>query len=248
MSLAGHLVLPLRDSLIAVPAAGQMGVCDICHSSSLRGYPTCHRCSAARGMDPPEVLPITLSVHGELMHEHLRAYKDSPSHSVQARMSVRLAALLAVFIAHHERCIGQWDYVTCVPSPRRVALAPVVTRVHALHGRYRQVLAMEKGNCERELDRERLRLTAGVQGDRVLLLDDTFTTGASLFSASAALRHAGAEVVGPVVIGRHVQRSWEPSRELLSWLEKRRWDVGRCARCAGEQRDNASRSHQVPSS
>jgi hypothetical protein len=66
-------------------------------------------------------------------------------------------------------------------------------------------------------------------------MDDTFTTGARLFSAVAALRQAGAVVVGPVVLGRHVALSWTPSREMLSWLGTRTWSETTCARCSGER-------------
>jgi orotate phosphoribosyltransferase len=38
----------------------------------------------------------------------------------------------------------------------------------------------------------------------VLLLDDTWTTGASAQSAAMALRRAGAASVATVVLGRHV--------------------------------------------
>ncbi len=96
------------------------------------------------------------------------------------------------------------------------------------------------GPAERVLDPDQFSVTEDVGGKRVLLLDDTFTTGAKLFSAAAALRSAGAEVVGPVVIGRHVQTSWAPSQEMMSWLADRRWDESRCCRCGGEQRDEGS--------
>ncbi|MHB8342292.1 MAG: hypothetical protein ACYDB7_14160, partial [Mycobacteriales bacterium] len=47
-----------------------------------------------------------------------------------------------------------------------------------------------------------------VAGGRVLLVDDTWTTGASAQSAAAALKEAGAEVVAIVVVGRHVAPGW----------------------------------------
>lgn len=87
------------------------------------------------------------------------------------------------------------------------------------------------------LDPDQFEVVHDVSGERVLLLDDTFTTGAKLFSAVAALRRAGATVIGPVVLGRHVQTSWAPSEEMMSWLSERTWDEDRCGRCDGEQRD-----------
>jgi hypothetical protein len=67
---ARELILPLRGALIPVPAQPQEGVCSICHSSANVGFPTCYPCHDAAGVDPPEMLPITLSVHGELALTH----------------------------------------------------------------------------------------------------------------------------------------------------------------------------------
>ncbi|MGH8987659.1 MAG: hypothetical protein ACRDXC_03545 [Acidimicrobiales bacterium] len=236
MADARQLILPLRGALIPVPAHPQEGICSICHSSTNAGFPTCRPCHDAALLDPLEVLPITLSVHGELIHDHLRNYKDSRSATVRLRMSLRLAGLLAAFMACHAACVGEWDFATCVPSPRRVALEPVVNRVQLFAGRYRQVLVTRPDAGERALDPAQFTVTADVAAQRVLLLDDTFVSGAKLFSAAAALRQHGATVVGPVVIGRHIQRSWAPSAELLSWIEERPWEENRCARCAGERR------------
>lgn len=45
-------------------------------------------------------------------------------------------------------------------------------------------------------------LAGGLRGRRVVLVDDVMTSGASVFSAAAALRHAGAEQVAAVVVAR----------------------------------------------
>lgn len=236
MADAGQVIVPLRGALMPVPAQPQDGVCAICHSSANPGFGTCRPCEAAAWLGPPEFLPIALSVHGELLHAHLRGYKDSPSVTVRDRMSLRLAGVLAIFMAHHEGCVGEWDIATYVPSPGRVALQPVVSRVRRFAGRHRQVLAARPDAGQRALDPGQFAVTEDVAGRRVLLLDDTFVTGAKLFSAVAALRQRGAVVVGPIVIGRHIQRGWPPSADLLSWIAERPWNERRCARCAGERR------------
>lgn len=235
MADARELILPLRGALIPIPAQPQEGVCSICHSSANVGYSCCYPCSGAALLDPPEILPVTLSVHGELIHDHLRSYKDSRSASVRERMSLRLAGLLATFMANHAGCVGEWDYATCVPSAQRVALTPVIDRIRLFAGRYRQVLAARPEAGQRSLDPAQFVVTADLTGDRILLLDDTFVSGAKLFSAAAALRQHGGVVIGPVVIGRHIQRNWAPSGELLSWIEERPWDERRCCRCDGER-------------
>lgn len=236
MADAGQLILPLRGALLPVPAQPQDGVCSVCHSSANPGYPVCRPCQNAARVAPPEILPITLSVHGELIHSHLRNYKDSPSQTVRVRVSLRLAGLLATFMTYHGACVGDWDYVTCVPSVRRVAPERIVRSVRLLADRYRRVLVARPNASGRVVDPDQFVVTGDVSGHHILLVDDSFVSGAKLFSSVAALRGRGAVVVGPVVIGRHIQRNWPASAELLSWIEERPWDERRCARCGGERR------------
>lgn len=133
--------------------------------------------------------------------------------------------------------IGRFDSV--VPSPRRAALEPVVRQVSVLADAVaptRAAAAVEG----RLLRADRFTVTRQVRGERVLVFDDTFTSGASLFSACAALRDAGAQIVGPLVIGRHVRPDREPSTALVAWLAERPWADARCCRCGGERADEGS--------
>lgn len=182
-----------------------------------------------------DVLPISMSLDGELLHRHLWGYKRDRSATTRVMMTRRLAALLAVFLANHRDCVGDFDSVTGVPSPARCAPDEIITRVRALLDAHVLALEATDAGTKADLRPDRFRVGRSVEGERVLLLDDTFTSGATLFSAAAALRQAGAVVVGPVVIGRHVQPSWPTSEALLGWLRGRRWDETRCCRCDGER-------------
>jgi hypothetical protein len=237
MATRDEVLLPLRPALVPVPANGQIGICAICHSNCPAEFSTCYPCRQASTLDPPSILPISMSISHGLVHHHLRMYKDAPDELTRGRLVLRLAALLSVFMENHGACVGEWDMVTCVPSERRVAMASVVAKLQRFQGRTFEVLRAQSEATGRALDPDRFQVTSVVSGQRVLLLDDTFTTGASLFSAIAALRQAGAVVVGPVVLGRHVQASWAPSQEMMSWLADRTWDEHRCCRCNGERRD-----------
>jgi orotate phosphoribosyltransferase len=61
----------------------------------------------------------------------------------------------------------------------------------------------------------------------VLLIDDTWTTGASAESAAHVLKAAGAGVVAVVVIGRHIHEEFEDNAERLRTLPRFSWE--RCA-------------------
>jgi orotate phosphoribosyltransferase len=83
----------------------------------------------------------------------------------------------------------------------------------------------------RTFDRGKFEAVRSLHGEAVLLIDDTWTTGASAQTAAAALRHAGAGPVAAVVIGRHLNREWhENDRRLRSIARPFDWD--RCALCA----------------
>ena len=67
----------------------------------------------------------------------------------------------------------------------------------------------------------------------VLLIDDTWTTGANAQSAAAALKAAGAQRVAALVIGRYVNREWSDNDRQLRNLPQP-FDWGRCALCDRE--------------
>lgn len=236
MATAAELLLPLRPGLVPVPATGQPGVCRICHGGCDPSYGQCYPCSeAVQQLGACEILPMSMSIDGDLLHRHLRGYKDDRSDQVQARMSLRLAALVAVYMRHHGDCVGTLDSVVPVPSPARTAIESILQRIPLLRDEYRPALGVTGLGSKHELRADRFAMTRDVRGERVLVVDDTFTRGPTMFSAVAALRDAGAVIVGPLVLGRHVQPTWPPSRELLSWLQPRQWDDDRCCRCDGER-------------
>lgn len=181
-----------------------------------------------------------MSIAGGAVHHHLRMYKDSSDAQTRERLTIRLAALLSLFMEKHAACVGEWDVVTSVPSAQRIALAPILAKLKRFDQREVQALAAAAGNHGRTLDADHFDVVQDVGGKRVLLVDDTFTTGAKLFSAVAALRRSGATIIGPVVLGRHVQTSWGPSEEMMTWLGQREWREDRCCRCGGERRDEGA--------
>ena len=66
-------------------------------------------------------------------------------------------------------------------------------------------------------------------GASVLLLDDSWVSGASAQSAAAALKRAGARHVAVVVLGRHVDPADRLSAPLAARLAPRGYDPDRLA-------------------
>lgn len=237
MAHALELLAPLRRALVPVPA-GQPGVCPLCRTGMDAGYQHCFSCNQATNIlgSLQPVLPIALSVHGAQFHFTLNQYKRSPDRAVRQRMALQLAALLVTFLAHHNSCLAEWDVIVPVPSPRGVALDAVLnltpqrtTVVHAL--------TATRDSQDRPVDPSRFAVSGVPDGARVLVLDDMFTSGASLFSARESLMAAGLDVVDAVVMGRHVRPDgWAPAADLMSWLDGRAWSPEHCGRCNGEWR------------
>jgi orotate phosphoribosyltransferase len=68
-----------------------------------------------------------------------------------------------------------------------------------------------------------------VPGGRVLLLDDTWTTGARAQSLCHALKASGAQSVVIVVLGRHLNGGHDGSKSLVQRARATEFDISSCA-------------------
>jgi hypothetical protein len=219
------------------------GLCAVCRTFIAPAYRNCIPCDRQVQM-LDAVVPITYSEHGGQVHHALWSYKNGTP-SVQRFAAPRLAAVLWRFLELHEACVARasrveaFELVTNVPSSTperdeaRGNLRWLVEVAGPVSGRFDRVLE-PTGDVPsgREYDERRYVATESLEGARVLLIDDTWTTGGHAQSAAHALREAGAAAVGLVVIGRHVQPNWEvegvTAGELLAALP-RRFDWSTCA-------------------
>lgn len=227
------------------PAAKRRGVCPICWTFHDPAYETCRACS--RQEDHFDVVaPITYSVHMGQMHDALRGYKDDPRREVRRYHSVRLTAILWRFLENHERCFAdfaggkRFDLVATVPSKsserddERNQLRTIVGQwCGPTRERWRRVLhPADPPVLERLFSAARYVADAEVTGQRVLLIDDTWTTGGAMQSAAAALRQAGAAAVAGMVIGRHLHLDfdWNSGSSTEDYKRlPRRFDWTTCA-------------------
>lgn len=214
---------PLRDSLVPI-AALQPGICPVCRTATKVGFDDCYRCNGQQF----RVLPITMSISQGLIHHHLRYYKDHPVADTRTELTYRLAALLETFLRNHLNCLGGTvQRVATVPSSKTQRDAPweIIKFLGRFSGHTNPIT-------------QHSDLTLGVDGDvegqRILLLDDTFTSGQSIFNAAQLLTRQGAIVV-PVVLGRHINADYPPSQPLLAALRPKKWDPTQCGICGGIQ-------------
>jgi hypothetical protein len=207
----------MRAAGLAVPRRPAPGLCQACKGPARPGYARCFQCElhaqSAPGLLADAVAPVAYAVKGSPLARDLWLYKAGRPESAAA--GSRLLLLLLVFLHDH----GSWawrqagmdrpSHACVVPSGRgRAGPHPL----QALAARYLALpwlsLRPQPGGdpWARSLDPARFRARQQVTGAGVLLLDDTWASGASAQSAAAALKQAGARSVAVVVIGRHVNR------------------------------------------
>lgn len=230
MATVAELSGPYANFMLNPLPPGTAGVCSVCLTFT-EGPDTCYPC----GWEPrfaDAVLPISYSAHFGQLHTALAQYKRTAGR-VARRLQMELAAVLWRFLREHEGCLARsagasgFDLVTTVPSsdPERDGSHPlrriVGADVGATRDRYAPLLARSATPVQaRTVDRGKYNPTRDLHGESVLLIDDTWVSGASAQSAAGALKTAGAGPVAVLVIGRHVQESYKNNAARLKALPR----------------------------
>jgi predicted amidophosphoribosyltransferase len=204
------------------PSDGSVG-CRVCGRTYGRAagpdrdagrLPVCFCCRTLAGQLHLPLVPVMALTEyrvGDATHRLLRDYKDAPVAEARERCRVELVAELARRCADPSADLGAWTVVTTVPSSTRPGGAPaerLVDGVPRLAERHLRLLVRGRGSgghlqAGRDVFAPDIGVDrAGLADMSVLVFDDTTTTGASVQSAAAALRLAGARVVGALVMGR----------------------------------------------
>jgi hypothetical protein len=154
---------------------------------------------------------------GDDLHRRLRGYKDASEAEVRSDLTCRLGAMAQRWLVDHGaalgRRFGRWDPVVTVPSSTRPAGSSVDRLVGAVPVLADRMVAgvLVRGPAALDhlvADRRGFvvdgKVAPLVVGRRALVVDDSVVTGARAQSAVAALRSAGVEVAGVLVVGRAV--------------------------------------------
>ena len=226
----------LRRHLVPVPAP-QPGICPVCRSGVKDNYTTCYNCSQNAQF---HVVPISISNHGGPLHDRLYKYKRSHDPAVQATFAVDLAVILYMYLENHLECLGgEFDRLAIIPSTQQER-GP-----HNIVAVFRRFADNQNPLRWRDLEARTFKVAEDVRGQRVLLFDDTFTSGVrSVFPAARALAAAGADVRGPLVIGRHFRPEWASNDAIWAQLRHAEFDPSKCARCDGYQFNPRLRDHE----
>jgi hypothetical protein len=236
VATVGELSGPYANFMLNPLAPGTADVCTTCLTFT-EGYDTCYPCGwSARFADA--VLPVSYSVHFGQLHTALAQYKRAGG-AVGQRLQLEVAAVLWRFLHGHEACLASrvgvsgFDLVTTVPSSdqSRDMSHPLRRMVGSLvvptRDRYSPLLVRSgTAVAPRTVDPGKYNSTRDLHGESVLLVDDTWTTGANAQSAAAALKTAGAGQVGVVVLGRHIHEHYRDNAARLEALARPfAWDL-----------------------
>jgi predicted amidophosphoribosyltransferase len=239
------IAAPYANFLTPVPDLGP-GVCGVCRRGVAGTYARCFKCGraplgvGAGGADAVAFVSLA-PARGQLAYELVNYKRPATSLKTRDRFTVGLAAVLWKWRARHESCLAHaigvhsFDVVTTVPSSSsgRAGEHPLVRLVTGVvvgsHDRYRPLLvATTAAVAQREFTAARFTAVDRLAGEPVLLIDDTWTTGAHAHGAAAALKAAGAGPVAALTIGRWYHPDDAANERVEQHLRRRRWDWEQC--------------------
>ena len=235
---ATWFILRRRTTVYPPEPAGRVGVCAVCRGPARPRFARCYQCAQHDLLGPGQladvVAPISYAVKGTAFATGLWRYKSWRSPDPAARTC--LLALLLTFLHDHGRCV--WRHAG-MPAPGRLAVVPTGCGRPGPHpllemaGPYLRMpvtgLVIRPGEQGRDPNSHRFISERSGPGASVLLLDDSWVSGASAQSAAAALKRAGARHVAVVVLGRHVDPADPRSAPLAARLAPCAYQPDECA-------------------
>ena len=211
--------------------------CRTCRGPVQAGFARCYQCDLAHarcgGLLADVIAPVAYAVKGGRLAGDLWRYKSGSAGAAEA--GARLAAMLARFLREHSDQV--WRAAGMAAGPELAAIVPSGQGrpgPHPLLGIVASCvdvpivpLSTAPGAAARArgladgVAAGWPTIGGAVAGADVLLVDDTWVSGASAQSAAAALKAAGARRVALVVVGRHVDPADPRSAEFLRTLRSR---------------------------
>jgi hypothetical protein len=228
---------PGSPAAVSTPP-GSPAVCLVCRGPVRPGLDRCYQCGRhgllGPGLLADAVVPICYAVKGTALAADLWRYKSWRTPSASARAA--MLALLLTFLHDHGPCV--WRHAG-MAAPSRLAVVPTGCGRPGPHplleltSPYLRLpltrLTMWPGRQGRHLDIQRFHAERTVARADVLLIDDSWVSGASAQSAAAALKLAGARRVAIVVLGRHLDPANPRAGQLVARLRAGPYDPSKCA-------------------
>lgn len=211
------------------------------------GYERCFRCQQHRAVAgiADVVAPLTYGVDRTQSAILLRHYKDDVSAEARAQHARVIRRLLYLGIMKHQKCMEKRvgtpvSTRVTVPSPnRRPGVHPFTAIAAAMKAVDDDRLALVPAPGaikDRVVSASQFQIMPkrSLSGRHILILDDTWTTGSNTRSAALTLRHAGADHVSVMVVGRWLSQTYGNNAEFIRTRLRRDYDPGVCPVTGGQ--------------
>lgn len=179
------------------------------------------------------VIPLTYAARGSQAMKDSYQYKE-PLEALHRGARRRLLGLFDETMERHAWCIADLSpaprAVTTVPSSSGRSPHPIdlfVERLATAQQLLRYVGPSGDPQARRVFAPERWEVLDEVAGLHVLLVDDTWVSGARMQSCASALKQAGAAYVSAVVLVRHLDE-YGAAPAFLEQHKSRRYDPAVC--------------------
>ena len=227
----------LRDALmreaggfLANPIRQPNVTCEVCAAPIDDQYSVCAACiSASRGAYGHELADLVgSSTYAKPQHQTgymMHGYKAT---SPQQQHQTVVQLLLADALLTHRECaealggvpISAWASVPSLTKkrtshPLRGLVTPMLTGTPEI-----EITATEKWTTQRQVTPTNFTIDAQPDGEHVLVVDDTWTTGAQSQSVAAGLKAAGASRVTIYTVARWLDENWPPTKAFLAARKK----------------------------
>jgi predicted amidophosphoribosyltransferase len=220
----------LRPELVP-PPSDAADVCSMCRSWRNPQYRLCSNClEASDELARPctRVVPITLYRRPSRLRDWLTYYKQTPEVEHREEYRVNLATVLGRFMRENQPELwdttGGYSVACVVPSSSRQELQHplrgIVSESDVFGVPVVDLLRRGVGDLGHRILSDRGFVPNGdVSGERVLLVDDVYTTGSRAQSAASALQVAGGSVAAVLVLARRIDPDFNEAANQV-WLRQ----------------------------
>lgn len=216
----GHQLDEIAGSYLKSVQSGPWKACSVC-ALPTRDYALCWQCLTHVRTGQSLADQVGFMVYAESnsqTYQLMRGYKERGATNGQVQL---VHALLAMGLHGHGDCAGRlvghpvsgW---AVVPSSRgRIMFADLVRRAGWLSGL--EIPVEWIGNpTKRELSPDSFRIASrGKHPEHVVVVDDSWATGANAQSVAIALKRSGVQHVSVLAIARILSPEWSENRPFM---------------------------------
>ncbi len=209
------------------------------------GCHTCYPCEFSYSNGADLIGSMVYGVEGLQSGKMMYAYKAIPQSLLMAQ---HVSSLVALALREHIDCVGKLVGTDCthwstVPSlrnpgsahPFRVILTRIIKTDLEIEIAASGVVQDKSAQERRTHNPDFYELRTPVpQGAHVLLIDDTWTSGAHAQSVATLLKQAGAARVSVLVVARWLEPDDRGKRIYYEYIRPRPYDPNVCPWTAGE--------------